>query len=212
MDEQRPINQSSTLLNLPAELRNMIYSFCLTVSGTVACAPYAKDGQTHQKLLFAQEYIEPDTRANMFAPEYTGSFTATNNGTLKLVCRQFNQETSMLRPVNCRELVFPLRKHTIESTSVICARYLETLTAPELAALERIQTKERIPHGVRSYWKRFWHIGGIAKLVPFCRANPDVTVRVLFEFSIGPDMEHVSIVLYWFSGKSELCTEARARR
>jgi hypothetical protein len=93
----------------------------------------------------------------------------------------------MQRPVDCRELIFPLRTDAIELASVICASYPEALTKSELAALKDIKVQERVPYRDRSYWKRFWHLDGVAKLISFCRANPHVTVRVLLEaFCIQP--------------------------
>jgi hypothetical protein len=55
MDQQHPIDQNSVFINLPAELKNTVYGYVLTATGSVTCASYEKDGQTDQKLVFGQQ-------------------------------------------------------------------------------------------------------------------------------------------------------------
>jgi len=58
------VPQDSSLLALPPELRNMIYSFALTTDEPVICVPYQKDGQLKQRLQIRQDNNKPTKDLN----------------------------------------------------------------------------------------------------------------------------------------------------
>jgi len=140
----------------------MIYSFALTTDEPVICVPYQKDGQLKQRLQIRQDNNKPTKDLNQ----------------MKFVCHQLYEETSTLGPGRSGELIFPLRKDTKEAASVTCAQFLDEASPAFKSSLREITIHERIPYRARRFWTMVFDLGGVARLLAFCRAHPNVTIRV----------------------------------
>lgn len=112
--------QVTSLLSLPAELRNNIYDLVLTTNVDVTCQPYNCGERTSQRLRTYEDGI------------------ATELNQMKSTCRQVHTETSALLSTT-PHLIFPERIDTTETASTTYAHYLSSLPPSSLFKLPKNQ-------------------------------------------------------------------------
>jgi hypothetical protein len=154
----------SLLLELPGELRNRIYDYVLTETVPLYCYPSRNVAGTF----------------NLFRRKRLSSMDKGVNQ-MKYACRQLHQETARLGLTLNPRLIFPYQFRTGTPASVTCAHFLDSLAAQQKNELNVIVVEEQVPDRVRSFYKQFFDLHGIAMLAKFAEEHPNVRVEVKLE-------------------------------
>ena len=181
-------NTYSQFLELPAELRLMIYSYALTNSVPVLATVVSintDDGSIQIPKIYAQE--EHHTRYTLETPQTPKA----EFNQLRYVCRLLCQDTRGLS-LRYNDLVFMKEPGTRTPAQAICARFLEAIPASAQARIRQITviadtvTPRPLEHAsiTRDCWYDIGQLltGGEYPIIhSFCRANPTAKVVLRYD-------------------------------
>ena len=106
----------------------------------------------------------------------------TESNQMQYVCQLLRCETSPL--VSVTHIVFPLQtdRHPFETASMMCGRWLHTLSTAQLSGLRTITIGERMPCVAPSpgsaIWSSIFDLQAIAHLAKFCHEHAHISVQV----------------------------------